>query len=94
MCGERFGDDDRDDHQDDGAQALGPGRAAEEQPPDEDQQRADERRQASPGRGTSTPKTRLGSSDRDDKPDQHQQHRGGDAGPQPKRFASDVWCRS
>ena len=52
--------DQRDDHQDDGAQALGPGRPAEEQPPDDDRQPADELRQSPPMHGL------LGNDDGDD----------------------------
>ena len=69
----------RDDHQDDGAQALGPGCPAEEHPPHDDSQRATES-------ANHPDDQRVGNDDGDDKPEQPQQHSGDDAGPQPERF--------
>jgi hypothetical protein len=74
--------DHRDDHQRDRAQALVPACAAEEQPPQDDQQRAPNGRQHSVAHV-------IGLEDRDDISEQHEQPRGGDAGPQPKRLSRD-----
>ena len=79
--------DHRDNHQDDGAQALGPRRPAEEHPPHDDRQRADESADIARS-GLQPEEVGLGRNDWDDKPDQYQQHRGGDAGPQPERLSS------
>ena len=70
----------RDDHQHGDAQALGPWRAAEKQPPQENQQRGDDRAQSSRSAWTR-------GRDREEKPDQHQQHRDDDAGPEPERLS-------
>ena len=67
------------DHQDNDADALGPGCPAEKQPPHEHRQSAGE---PAKDRGA----TGSGHDEGDDKPDRQQQHRGDHAGPQPKRF--------
>ncbi len=79
LVDERLCREHRDDHQDDGAYAFGPGRSAEEQPPHEDSQPADE--------PANHPEHHCVRSDEgDDKPDQPLQDYGDHAGPQPERF--------
>ena len=66
----------RNDHQDDGAQALGPGCPAEEQPPHDDGKST----------GDSTEDAEAGGARRDqgqEEHDQPSQHHGDHAGPEP-----------
>ena len=69
----------RDDHEHGDAQALGPGRAAEEKPPQEDDQRADDSAHHRDGQN-------LEENDRH-QPHDDEQHRNGHARPQAERFA-------
>ncbi len=75
------------DHQEDRAGTLVPARPAEQQPPQENDQ--------SQEGGPHHPVARvLWDEERDDVSDHHEQHRGGDAGPQPERFARRRFVRT
>ena len=69
----------RDDHQHGDAEALGPGRAAEEKPPQEDDQRADDSAHHRDGQN-------LEENDRH-QPHDDEQHRNGHSRPEAERFA-------
>ena len=69
---------DRERREDERAHALEPGRPAEEQPPDHDDQREE-------GRAEQPPHRSVGCDAREEEPHPHQ-HDGDDAGPQPQRL--------
>jgi hypothetical protein len=69
----------RNDHQEDGADALEPRRPAEEQPPQQDQRAA--------GHGSEQADHGAVREQWCAEADEHQQHRESDAGPQPQRFS-------
>src|SRR5687768_12960801 len=90
---EPVSDEHREYDQGDSTETFGPREAAEEKPPQDDQQRADECSKQSDKKEWQTEDQHVGRYSRNNKPEQNQQHCGDYAGPETRRLSQFGWLR-